>query len=155
MRLFPLVVAVVLLLQGPSTRPADAETGHSRAEVAEALEVLHDWDARRAQAWARSDARQLRSLYLPGSSAARSDVRLLRSYEASGLVVRRIVTQVFGVRVLRRQAGRLTMRVPDRVAGGRVDDGGRELALPSSRPDVRRIDLRRVGGTWRVASVGR
>ena len=155
MRLFPVVMAALVLLIGPSAPSADAGTEHPRASVAKALDVLHGWDARRALAWAQADPRELRSLYLPGSSAARSDVRLLRSYQARGLVVRRMVTQIFGIRVLRRQPGRLTIRILDRVAGGRVGDGGRGMALPSSRPAVRRIELRRIAGTWKVATVGR
>jgi hypothetical protein len=154
-RMFMVLVALVVL-GGPSAagsgaarRPVD------RAGVVQALDVLHEWDARRARAWAHADPRELRSLYVPGSSAARSDVRLLQAYQARGLVVRRMVTQVFGVRVLRRDPGQLTLRVLDRVAGGRVDDGGRELALPSSRPVVRRIELHRIHGIWKVAAVGR
>ena len=155
MRLVPVMMAALILLLGPSAPSAGAAAELPRASVTEALDVLHGWDARRARAWAQADADALRSLYLPGSSAARSDVQLLRSYEARGLVVRRMVTQVFGIRVLRRQPGRLTIRVLDRVAGGRVDDGDRVLALPSSRPTARRIELWRVQGTWKVSAVGR
>ena len=56
-------------------------------------------EPRRSRAWAGSDERALAALYVRRSSAARTDVRLLRSYTARGLVVRRIVTQVFGLRV--------------------------------------------------------
>lgn len=153
-----LVVALVVLagLGGPSVAitPADS-SAELRADVIGALEVLHHWDERRARAWAGSDELALRGLYVRGSAAARSDVRLLRSYTARGLVVRRLVTQVFGVRVLRREPGRLAIRVRDRVAGGLVDTGDRDVALPSTRPVTRRIELRRVGGSWRVVAVTR
>jgi hypothetical protein len=134
---------------GPTPRPV---TG-GREELRHALAVLHDWDDRRARAWAESDVSALRSFYVSHSTAARSDVRLLRSYTARGFVVRRIVTQVFGVRVLRSTPDRLVIRVLDRVAGGQVDQGDRLLALPSSRPAVRRIVLARERGAWRVAAV--
>ena len=152
-----LVILVVLVVGvGPSASGAAAESPRvDRADVVAALDVLHGWDARRSRAWARADEQELRSLYLPGSAAARSDVRLLRSYAAHGLVVRRMVTQVFGVVVIRRDPGRLTIRVLDRVAGGKVVDDDRTLALPSSRPVVRRIEFVRGGGTWRVARVTR
>jgi hypothetical protein len=149
-----LVVVLVVLaaLAGPAASAAGPDR---RTDVVEALGVLHDWDTRRARAWANSDEKGLRSLYLPGSAAARADVRLLRSYTARGLVVRRLVTQVFGVRVLRRERGRVVIRVLDRFAGGQVTDGDRTRALPSSRPVLRRIELRRAAGHWKVASVGR
>ena len=77
---------------------------------------------------------------------------LLRAYTARGLVVRRLVTQVFGVVVLRRDPQRLVLLVRDRVAGGVVDDHGREVALASTRPVVRRLEFRHVGGTWRLST---
>jgi hypothetical protein len=151
----PLVILVVLaVLAGPTASATSTPSvSDSRADLRHALAVLHGWDGQRARAWAESDVSALRSLYVPRSTAASSDVRLLRSYTARGLVVRRIVTQVFGARVLRSTPERLVIRVLDRVAGGRVDDGHRVLALPSSRPVVRRIVLERERGTWRVAAV--
>jgi hypothetical protein len=149
-----LVLLVVIL--GPAAMPGPAAARpvpDARADVREALSVLHGWDDRRAVAWARSDEVELRSLYARGSRAAMADVRLLRSWTARGLVVRRLVTQVFGVRVLRQTPRRLTVRVLDRVAGGLVTDGRREWALRSTPPVVRRVDLVLVDGSWRVAAV--
>ena len=155
MRLSVVLLVLVALGVPPAAAARTSQVPHRRAEVRSALEVLHGWDDRRARAWARSDAAALRALYVPGSLAARADVRLLRSYTARGLVVRRLVTQVFGVRVLRQTPRRVTVRVLDRVAGGRVDDGSRALPLPSSRPALRRIDFRRTGDTWQVVTVTR
>ena len=153
----PIVLLVVLAaLVAPSASAAGARpTSMDRIGVRHALAVLHDWDDRRARAWARADESALRALYVAGSDAARSDVRLLRSYTARGLVVRRLVTQVFGVRVLRREGGTVVIRVLDRVAGGLVADGDTEVTLGSSRPALRRIEFSRVSGTWKVASVTR
>ena len=153
----PIVLLVVLAaLVAPSASAAGPRpTSAARVGVRHALTVLHGWDDRRARAWARSDESAVRALYVAGSDAARSDVRLLRSYTARGLVVRRLVTQVFGVRVLRRDRGIIVVRVLDRVAGGLVVDGDTEVALPSSRPALRRIEFRRVSGAWRVAAVTR
>ncbi len=146
--LLPLTLVVSVLAPAPSAAAAPR-----RDDVPVGLSVLHAWDARRARAWARSDAAALRALYLPGSTAARADVRLLGSYSARGLVVRRLVTQVYGIRVLHRARGRLVLRVWDRVAGGVVVQQGRERPLPSSRPVVRTVELVRTGGRWRVAAV--
>jgi hypothetical protein len=150
MRLFALI-ALLSGLAAPSG-PA-AASAPARTDVVTALSVLHDWDDRRAVAWARSDAAELSSLYVPGSAAGRADVRLLRSYTARGLVVRRLETQVFGVRVVHRSSRRVVLRVLDRVAGGVVEEAGRETPLPSTRPVVRRVELLRGAEDWQVASV--
>ena len=157
MRLFALLLLLVGLAvpsgsaaASPSAAPASPS---GREDVRDALSVLHDWDDRRAVAWARSDESELRGLYLPGSAAARADVRLLRSWTARHLVVRRLETQVFGVRLLHRSPRRVVIRVLDRVAGGVVEERGQERPLPSTRPVVRRIELVLARGDWRVASV--
>ncbi len=86
-----------------------------------ASRVLHAWDARREAAWAASDpAMRCAALYVPGSAAATADVRLLRAYGERRLVVRRIVTQVFALRVLHLDRRVLRLWVVDRVAGGVV-----------------------------------
>ena len=149
-------LVAVLLVVALAVLPASAAgTGPSSrgAEVRHALAVLHEWDAQRARAWAGSDERALARLYARGSTAARADVRLLRSYTARGFVVRRIVTQVFGLRVLRSTPQRLVVRLLDRVAGGEVVGPGGMLPLPSTRPVVRRIVLEHDRGGWQVASV--
>ncbi len=159
MRVLGAVVAAVLVAQLVLLAPvARGEVGPTeptrvRTGVRAGLAVLHQWDERRARAWAEIDEQALRSLYLSGSAAARSDVRLLRSYTKQGLVVRRMVTQVFGVTILRQERNHLVLRVRDRVAGGVVDAGDHEVALPSTRPVVRRLELRRVDGHWRLVTV--
>jgi hypothetical protein len=140
----PLLVALVLPV------PADAAP---RAGLVEALDVLHGWDARRAEAWAGADEAALRSLYLPGAVAGRADVAMLRSYARRGVVVRRLVTQVFAVRLLRRDPATVRLGVLDRVAGGEVVLGGDVEPLPSSAPASRVITFRLWRGEWRVADV--
>ena len=152
MRLLAVLMAVALVVLPASAAGADASREHGR-QVRHALAVLHAWDERRSRAWASSDERALAALYVRRSSAARTDVRLLRSYTARGFVVRRIVTQVFGLRVLRTTPDRLVVRILDRVAGGEVVAPHGTVPLPSTRPAVRRIVLTRIGGVWRVASV--
>jgi hypothetical protein len=138
---------------GPAEGRATSTAGGDRAEVVAGLEALHAWDVRREQAWAATDAAALRSLYVPGSGAGRADLRLLRAYAAHGLVVRRIVTQVFAVRVLHRGRSVMRLRVFDRVAGGEVVQDGRPHALRSSPPVSRDVELRLGTDGWRVASV--
>ncbi len=156
--LLQLAVLLAVLAPLPPAAAAPPREGRDwrapREGVVTGLAVLHEWDARRARAWAHSDAESLRRLYLPGSSAARADVRLLRAYADRGLVVRRLVTQVYGIRVLHRTHGRLVLRVWDRVAGGVLVHGGRERPLPSSRPALRTVEVVLRQGQWRVAAVG-
>jgi hypothetical protein len=147
----------------PDAQSARTSIVATRTDLVEALEVLHSWDAQRARAWARADPDALRALYARGSAAGRADVQLLRAYRARGLVVRRLVTQVFAVRVLRSNDSSLRLRVFDRVAGGEVlDHGDPEQGNPeqgsaaplrSSRPVTRTIVFRLDGATWRVGEI--
>lgn len=156
MRFLVLLGLLVPLLAGSPVATAvggPREGTAPRTDLVHALEVLHDWDARREQAWAGADEEALRSLYLRDSAAGRADARLLRAYATRGLVVRRIVTQVFAVRVLDRGARTLRLRVFDRVAGGQLLHRGDAVPLGSSPPVTRTIELRLFSGRWLVASI--
>ena len=154
----PLLVSLGAPVAQPTDQPVVQPAGASRAltsrtQLAEARVVLHGWDARRARAWAQSDPAAVRALYVSGSAAGRADARLMRAYRARGLVVRRLVTQVFAVRVLASNASSLRLRVFDRVAGGEVREHGDVVRLPSSTPVTRTITFRRDARTWRVSEV--
>ena len=150
----PLLASLCAPAAQPAARPvAEARSAISGSELVEALEVLHEWDVRRARAWARADLDALGALYVRRSEAGRADVQMLRAYRAHGLVVRRLVTQVFSVRVLHRNRTALRVRVFDRVAGGEVLDHGEAESLRSSPPVTRTITFRRDAGDWRVAEV--
>ncbi len=125
----------------------------ARAGLVRALGVLHGWDRRRSRAWARADAASLRALYVPDSPAAAADAGLLASYTARSLVVRRLVTQVFAVRVQQSSGRRIVVRVLDRVAGGEVAGPAGTRRLRSSPPVCRTVTFRRDRGAWRVARV--
>jgi hypothetical protein len=151
-----LVLLLPLRVVGPfasAQEPPGRTVATRRADLVQALEVLHAWDTQRATAWAEVDAPALRSLYARGSPAGRADVRLLRAYAARGLVVRRIVTQVFAAKVLHRDGSAMRLRVFDRVAGGEMVHDGHAVPLGSSRPVTRDIGLRVASGRWLVASV--
>jgi hypothetical protein len=150
----PLLASLCAPAVHPGAEPAgEVHPTTTRSELVHALEVLHEWDVRRARAWARDDLVALRALYVRGSGAGRADVRLLRAYRARGLVVRRLVTQVFAVRVLRSDRSALQVRVFDRVAGGEVLDRGAVAPLRSSRPVTRTITFRLESGSWRVSTI--
>lgn len=123
--LLPLVLALL-----PQPRP----------EVA-AASVLHDWDSRRAAAWAAGDARGLRSLYVPGSEAGRADVRMLSEWRRAGRRVDDLEMQLRCVAVRRAAPARLDLVVVDRVVTSR------------DRPSTWRLVLVRSGGAWRMAQV--
>lgn len=152
------VLPLLALLWAPAVLPVaqpvtEARPATARAQLVEALEVLREWDVRRARAWAREDLEAVRALYVRGSGAGKADVRLLRAYQERGLVVRRLVTQVFAVRVLRSDGSALQVRVFDRVAGGEVLDHGDVEPLRSSPPATRTITFRRDAGGWRLVEV--
>jgi hypothetical protein len=137
--------------RSPSAQPS----GQPSAQPS-ALAVLHEWDTRRAAAWAAGDASAVRALYTPGSSAGAADARLLRRYRARGLVVRDLHMQVLRARVLVAQTARLELEVTDRLAGAtavRTDDVATGRRLPADHPSTHELVLRRVDGTWLMASV--
>ncbi len=138
---------------GGVARPAAQSSEGHRVDLRAALGVLRGWDERREQAWARGDAQSLAALYVSGSGAARADLRLLRSFSARGLVVRRMQTQLLAAEVLRHSPEAIRLRVLDRVAGGEVEARGRREPLTATEPVAHTIDLRRVDGRWRVRSV--
>lgn len=113
--------------------------------------VLRDWDAARASAYAKADAGALRRLYVSGSTAARADAALLRSYAARGLEVW-LRAQVFSVQVLTATEADLALRVTDRTVTV-IGDGVRCRGLPASVPTTRLLRLTRVRGRWLMRSV--
>jgi len=149
----PLLIPLLVPGAVDPVQGQDVEPTASRTDLVDALEVLHAWDARRELAWAAVDATALRSLYVRGSGAGRADLRLLRAYATRGLVVRRMVTQVFAARVLHREQSQMRLQVFDRVAGGELVEDGHVLALPSSLPVSRDIELRLGRDGWLVAAV--
>ena len=136
----------------PAASSPDAPRGRSAG--AAALGILHDWDVSRAGAYAAGRPRLLRELYVPGSSAGRADVELLKRYQRRGLRVTGMRTQVLSVAVLEHRTGLWRLRVTDRLVGAvAVGDGG-STTLPRDRPSGHEITLMRAErGRWRVAGV--
>jgi hypothetical protein len=148
------VILAALLASGPHhVLRRDAAPSIATPPAARALSVLRRWDRRRASAWADDDAGALRSLYVPGSTAGRRDVAMLAAYRRRGLRVRSMRRQVLAVHVRRSRPRLLTMVVTDRLVDGSVSGAGVRTALPETLPATRRIELRRVGGRWRVVEV--
>jgi hypothetical protein len=117
------------------------------------VELLRAWDAARAEAWARGDPRLLSSLYTPGSAAGRRDRAMLRAWSERGLVVRDLRTQLLSVRELSHTPSTWTLRVTDRLAGGTAVGEGVRRPLPTDAATTRTVELRLVGGRWRIAAV--
>lgn len=137
-------------------RPGEPVAVTAVAPVTEGpLAVLRDWDRRRAAAWAAGDVATLRSLYVARSAAGARDADRLRRWLDRGMRVRRLETQVLRVRVAEERADLLRLLVTDRVARAVAAGRGHRVVLPDDRPTAWRITLRRVGATWRVASVSR
>jgi len=155
------VVGLTLLLGG--CRDAAAPVHRPRPEVAAATTsprtapasaVLGAWDRARARAFAAGDVAALRSLYVDGSEAGTSDVRLLRDYLRRGLRVEGMRMQLLEVEVLDRSPDRLRARVTDRLAEAVVVGPGLRRRLPRDRASTRVVELRRGSGErWRVLEV--
>lgn len=118
-----------------------------------AVRVLHDWDARRAAAWASGDPAALRPLYVAGSRTGRADRAALAAYVERGLRVPRLRFQVSSVDVVARSPGRLVLVVTDRLVTAVAVGHGERWPLPADRWSRRVVSLREVGGGWRVAEV--
>ncbi|GAA4723547.1 hypothetical protein GCM10023350_02300 [Nocardioides endophyticus] len=113
--------------------------------------VLHEWDDRRAAAWASSDVAEVRSLYVPGSPAGRAEVAMLRAWRERGLRVEGMRMQLVDLDVRRASAARLDLVVTDRLTGAVAAGPGVRLPLPRDRATTRRVVLVHEGGLWRVA----
>lgn len=147
------VGTVVSLVHDPPRPRMATSSSPSSAPPIDPLAVLHRWDARRAEAWARGDAVALRRLYAAGSTAGERDLAMLRSWHRRGLRVEGMRMQVLAGRVQSRTERRLVLLVTDRLVGGTAVGDGVRTALPRDEPSTRRIVLRRVRGSWRVAVV--
>lgn len=154
------VVAFAAMSAGPAVPSAPGRAGEDTRPAAAAerfaVRVLHDWDSRRAKAWAQGDQEALSGLYAPGASAGRADVALLRRYIARGLVVLDLRMQVLRARVLVARPDRLEMEVTDRLASATAVRTGEKAIgrrLPADGPTTRRLVLRRERGQWLMASV--
>jgi hypothetical protein len=157
-----LTVGLVMSLAFGRPTPTDRLPAASRVPSpptvteAVAVAVLHDWDVRRAAAWAAGDARQLAALYTARSSAARADVALLQQYAARGLVVRGMRMQLLRTRVVTSRPRLLELEVTDRLARAvavRPSDPGLGRLLPVDAATTRVLTLRRFGDRWLMARV--
>jgi hypothetical protein len=132
----------------------DGAGPRSGSEADEALQVLHDWDSRRATAYATGSAAELRDLYLPGSAAGLADQRVLQRYRARGLRVVDLRVQLLGVAVTDRRPDRWTLRVTDRVAGGIAVGAAGRTPLPRDTSTTQVVTLvRGDDDRWRVSDV--
>jgi len=117
------------------------------------MDVLRDWDVRRARAWARGDVEGLGALYVAGSRAGVRDRAMLRRWLARGLRVEDLQTQLLEARVTSGSDKRIELVVTDRLVGGVAVAGRWRAVLPRDEASTHRITMRRVAGWWRVAAV--
>ena len=143
------VTTVVSDRQPPVPAPTRAEP----VGRVDPLDVLREWDRRRAAAWAAGDVRALAALYTRSSTAGRRDVAMLGSYRSRGLRVRGMSRQLLAVRVLRSEPGLLRVRVTDRLVGAVVVRAGAARELPRDAASTLVMTLRRVAGHWRMDQV--
>lgn len=145
-----LAVAVAIALLTGGDRPAPTRQA-AIASIDEGVGILHGWDRSRARAYADGDASALRRLYVEGSRTGRRDVAILKRYAQRGLRIRGLANQLLGVRTLHESQDRLVLEVTDRLVGGVAVGRGHRLALPGDQVSRRRVVLRLIDETWRVA----
>ena len=143
-----LVPVVLVLALACSPPPPPAAPG-----PVDPLQVLHDWDAARALAWARGDPVALAGLYQPGAATGRRDVALLRRYLARGVRLHGMRMQVLSARTVVRSQARLRLVVVERFAGAYAADAAGVRVVPAGVPVTRVIDLRRPADRWLVVAV--
>jgi hypothetical protein len=142
--------------QGGAGRVSAAPSPFVLTSPAAAVNVLRDWDRRRAAVWADGDAESLRRLYTRRAPAGTADLALLHAYAARGLVVRGLRMQLLAVRVLVDRPRRLELEVTDRLAGGTAvlaTDSAVSWPLPADTATTRVLVLRRLGERWLMARV--
>lgn len=140
----------VLSIQAGGHPPPPPSHAEAAVVPTSPLAVVHAWDRRRAEAWARSDVRALRSLYTLRSHTGRRDVAALRAYAGRGLHVTGMRRQVLGFRVLARTTERIVVRVRSRVVGAVAVGAAGEAVLPTARPTTYRMVLVRAADGWDV-----
>jgi hypothetical protein len=133
--------------------PSRGATAYTERPGVRALAVLHEWDRRRASAWASGDVESLARLYVVGSRTGARDVRELRRWRERGLRAVGLHVQVSAARVRHRSAGRLTLVATDRTVDGVATGGRYRVGLPRSSWATHRVTLRRVRDRWRVVEV--
>lgn len=118
-------------------------------------QVLRTLDRHRARAWDAGEPGRLRRVYVPDSPALRRDQRMLRAYVERGLTVRGVRTTYQRVRVHERGPRRVVLDVLDRLRGRPVarDTAGHQRRLPRDRPDRHLVELQKVDGRWRIATI--
>jgi hypothetical protein len=118
------------------------------------LQVLDEISARRERAWRRGDPSLLRDVYAPGSPELAADQAMLRAYRGRGLRVSGLRMRFFVVEVELQRPGSAVLLVVDSlgrsVAHGRA---GGASGLPADLPTRHRVELREVGGQWRIARI--
>lgn len=136
----------------PRADPGDDAALPTAAE-SDPRSVLRAWDRRRSRAWATADVPALRELYAPRSQAGERDQAMLRRWQARGLRVTGLDTQVLDLRVLERGPRRLVLRVEDRVSAAVARGDGGAVLLPADVAQWRTVTLLRSGRSWQVSSV--
>lgn len=147
-------VALVVTTADPDTVAADSS--HRPALLDErAIAVLRWWDAERADAYARGDVDALRALYAPGAEVARSDVAVLDSYTARGLLVHGLAFEVVAAVVVEESAAHLVVEVEDRLLRARVlsTEGEVVATLPGRGLAERTLTFERDAARWRIADI--
>lgn len=118
------------------------------------INVLRVIDRHREAAWRLGRPDLLAQVYVGGSTALRADRAMLAGYVHRGWRVAGVSLRFRSVAVVSRHPSSVRLVVVDRLGPSvALGSRGRRETLPADRASRHRIELRRVGPTWRIAYV--
>ncbi|MGH1562600.1 hypothetical protein [Mumia sp. DW29H23] len=130
--------------------------GRSAVDQAAWMDRLAVLDEARSAAFVRKDASLLDDVYVPGARERAADADLLARYASRGLELESVRFTLLRFRVERRTAGRVVLRVVDRLEPVRVrQHGGAWREMPRDGATERRIVVHDTAAGWRIGSVQR
>ena len=148
------ILVLALLLAGCAPATGARERTSTDESHGRWVDVLQRLDERRERAYLRGDPALLDGVYVDGAAVRSRDARLIRAYARRGLVVDAVPMRLLDVEVASRAAGRVRLRVVDRLGPVRVRPaGGAWQAMPRDGPTERIITLQRLATGWRIARI--
>lgn len=133
--------------------PAPAR--QAKAKAPDWTAILTRLDRRRERAYAASDPRRLRTVYLPDSAVLRHDLAMLRAYRDRQVRLTGVRLRLHEVTMLERAGSYARLRVVDRLDRPTAHTPKGSLRLPRDQATERVIVLRDAADGWRIAAVRR
>ncbi|MDX6287874.1 MAG: eukaryotic-like serine/threonine-protein kinase [Frankiales bacterium] len=171
-RLLPVLAAVVALIGAVAGGVSWARTSPDRAPTIPAIAssppptvatvatvdwrtVMQQLDTRRDRAFATGDADELRLLYVESSTPLAVDEAALGSLTRRDLRARGLRLTIVSVTAVKADASSALLHVVDQLPAYDIVDARGRVAAHHPARGLRswRVELKRIGGAWRIATV--